>query len=198
MNSQRRADCAIRGSGWHLLPSAEILFTVSRQRVFGPSHLIDMSDIDPEPNPKWLVLSEVLGEIHKNFQKRIQIKKEEDVDVEKQLEDIFGEGKAEELKKDDKVVAEQCDILILTREERTCSQLQLVRQYKSHQKFIILKKLIFKNFFQYLTLGSKELLNIQYRKCFGNKKEINNKSEKKNLESTSRQVSKIFPHFFFL
>lgn len=135
VNSQRRADCAIRGSGWHLLPSAEILFTVAKQRVLGTSQVIDMSDIDPEPNPKWLVLSEVLAEIHKNFHKKVvekrEIKKEED--IEDQLKDIFEEKATEEESKlvqnDDNVSSEECDVLILSKEERTCGQLKMVRGF---------------------------------------------------------------------
>lgn len=130
VNSQQKTDCAMKGSGWHFLPSAEIIFTTAKERVYtknseGQIHL------DAEPHPKWLVLSEILTEIHKEFNKQMKsISKSNDPptdqDVEKKLADMFG------TEKDSSADPERCDneiaadILILTRDERNCSQLQMV------------------------------------------------------------------------
>ncbi|XP_069693595.1 DNA repair endonuclease XPF [Periplaneta americana] len=66
VNSLRSTEYAMKSSGWLMLDSAETLFVVSKQRVLGMKQKKeeqDEPDIQPEVNPKWQVLSEVLEEI---------------------------------------------------------------------------------------------------------------------------------------
>ncbi|KAJ9583016.1 hypothetical protein L9F63_022632, partial [Diploptera punctata] len=64
VNSLQSAGCAMRSSGWQLLDSANTLFNLSRKRVFGKTVRSVETGIEPEVNPKWEVLSEVLNDIH--------------------------------------------------------------------------------------------------------------------------------------
>lgn len=92
--------------------------------------------MDAEPHPKWLVLSEVLAEIHREYAKEEEelftVPKKDS--IESKLEDMFNsksskENSMEEDKED------PADILILTRDERNCSQLQTVGEsFKSLKK----------------------------------------------------------------
>lgn len=110
VKTQRRGERVRQGSGWQLLPAAEILFTMSARRVFAaPS-----APPDPEPSPKWLALAEVVAEIHR----AIHSGQEVSDTVEEQMETIF--EMAEGAKKDPGT------ILILTRDDRTCTQLNTV------------------------------------------------------------------------
>jgi len=66
VNSLRSTDYAMKSSGWLLLDSAETLFVVSKQRVTGTQTKKEndnSSDVQPEVNPKWQVLSEILEEV---------------------------------------------------------------------------------------------------------------------------------------
>lgn len=92
-----------------MLPASEILFTVSKRRVFpnpdGPA--------DAEASPKWLALTQVISEIHKGLLAGNNVR---DL-VEDKLEEMF---ETETAKKDPGT------ILVLTRDERCCSQLNTV------------------------------------------------------------------------
>nr|CAD7434989.1 unnamed protein product [Timema monikensis] len=73
LSSLRNMDYVIKNSGWMLLDAAETLFLVAKQRVLGRPREktdsdkekgIELSDVDPEPSPKWMALTEVLKEIN--------------------------------------------------------------------------------------------------------------------------------------
>nr|CAD7202391.1 unnamed protein product [Timema douglasi] len=82
LSSLRNMDYVIKNSGWMLLDAAETLFLVAKQRVLGRPREktdpdkeknktdpdkekgIELLDVDPEPSPKWMALTEVLKEIN--------------------------------------------------------------------------------------------------------------------------------------
>lgn len=138
INSQRKSECAFKSSGWHLLPSAEILFTVARQRVFGSRNInvMDVEEVDAEPNPKWLALTQVLNEIHKTP------KSEKNDSVTDKVEPISAAAETETSKNSIGVFQgnpdNEGDILILVRDERTCSQLRGVSTYFHFYIFVLL------------------------------------------------------------
>lgn len=55
----RSSEYALRSAGWLLLPSAETLFLQAKSRLFGNTE----EGINPEINPKWKTLLDVLSEI---------------------------------------------------------------------------------------------------------------------------------------
>lgn len=59
--SLRSTEYARRNSGWLLLDPAEDLFLLARQRVCG--QITNDTEVDPEHSPKWVALSEILGEV---------------------------------------------------------------------------------------------------------------------------------------
>ena len=63
--SLRSTEYARRNSGWLLLDAAEDLFLLARQRVCGQkqTETTDDIEVDPEHSPKWVALSEILGEV---------------------------------------------------------------------------------------------------------------------------------------
>ncbi|KAF4523777.1 hypothetical protein B566_EDAN009009 [Ephemera danica] len=62
----RTSEYAHRSAGWVLLPSAETLFLESKARLCGSSD----SNSEPEVNPKWTTLFDVLTEINGNLRKQ--------------------------------------------------------------------------------------------------------------------------------
>lgn len=60
LTSLRSTEYAVRSSGWLLLDSAETLFVAAKKRLFSGKQAVE-----PEPNPKWETLTEVLKDIHK-------------------------------------------------------------------------------------------------------------------------------------
>lgn len=69
VTSLRSTEYARRNSGWLLLDAAEDLFLLARQRVVGSKPVSNASDIDPEHSPKWVALSEILGEVQVKLKK---------------------------------------------------------------------------------------------------------------------------------
>ncbi|XP_067003038.2 DNA repair endonuclease XPF isoform X2 [Anabrus simplex] len=65
----RGMDYALKCSGWLLLDAAETLFLVAKQRTSGTPKNGKEGEVEPEPCPKWKVLSEVLEEINLIAQK---------------------------------------------------------------------------------------------------------------------------------
>ncbi|XP_065570144.1 DNA repair endonuclease XPF-like [Artemia franciscana] len=60
VSSLRKAENAIRNSGWLLLPSFDTLYLQAKIRVFGES---DQDEPELEENPKWTALGDVLKEV---------------------------------------------------------------------------------------------------------------------------------------
>lgn len=58
LNRLRTMEYAVKASGWIMLDEVENLFKYARSRVY--TH---KDELKPEPNPKWIALSEVLSEI---------------------------------------------------------------------------------------------------------------------------------------
>ncbi|KAL0276275.1 UNVERIFIED_CONTAM: hypothetical protein PYX00_003883 [Menopon gallinae] len=163
VNSQRKLDRAVKGSGWHLLPSAEILFTVSRQRVFGSKNInvVDVDEVDAEPNPKWLALSQILNEIHKTPKPKSNDSVSDKVEPASDTTDAENSQSSTDGFQGNP--DNEGDILILVRDDRTCSQLR-----------------------GYLTQGSNEYLKTQYRKFFFNKT-ANDKPQESNIDAKSTE-----------
>jgi len=126
----RTAESAMKSGGWVLLDSAETLFLSAKGRVFsdieaGPAKKAKVGGeedreevgLDMEENPKWNAISEIVAEV------RAELK-------ENGLDETIPSEK----------------ILVVTRDERTASQVQ-----------------------DYLTMGAKPLLARMYNKCFGEK-----------------------------
>ncbi|XP_019886917.2 DNA repair endonuclease XPF [Ooceraea biroi] len=65
LNSLRTMEYAVKASGWIMLDEAENLFKYAKSRVY-----TDKSELKPEPNPKWIALSEVLNEIQEQKRKK--------------------------------------------------------------------------------------------------------------------------------
>ncbi|XP_075228902.1 DNA repair endonuclease XPF mei-9 [Lycorma delicatula] len=61
LNKLRTSDYVMSSSGWLLLDEAELLFSAAKKRLYDAK-----KEVEPEPNPKWEALSEILKEIHKN------------------------------------------------------------------------------------------------------------------------------------
>lgn len=64
VSSLQTPECAMKSSGWQLLDAAHKLFALSKKRVFGKSVKDDQTGVEPEVNPKWEVLSQILQEIN--------------------------------------------------------------------------------------------------------------------------------------
>ncbi|KAL2713079.1 DNA repair endonuclease XPF isoform X1 [Vespula squamosa] len=64
LNSLRTMDYAMQSSGWLMLDAVENLFKYAKERVYS-----DKNELKPEPNPKWVALSEVLHEIQRDKKK---------------------------------------------------------------------------------------------------------------------------------
>ncbi|KAI4498440.1 hypothetical protein M0802_006375 [Mischocyttarus mexicanus] len=60
----RTTEYAIKSSGWLLLDEVDGLFKFAKERVYTDKH-----ELKPEPNPKWVALSEVLLEIQRDKKK---------------------------------------------------------------------------------------------------------------------------------
>lgn len=58
LTSLRSTEYAHRSSGWVLMDSAETLFVTATKRMYNAKN-----EVDPEPNPKWEALDEILKEI---------------------------------------------------------------------------------------------------------------------------------------
>ncbi|KAL6435890.1 hypothetical protein ACFW04_005629 [Cataglyphis niger] len=65
LNRLRTMEYAVKASGWIMLDEVENLFKYARSRVY-----TDKDELKPEPNPKWLALSEVLSEIQEQKYKK--------------------------------------------------------------------------------------------------------------------------------
>lgn len=76
LNRLRTMEYAVKASGWIMLDEVENLFKYAKSRVY-----TDKNEIKPEPNPKWMALSEVLIEIQEQKRK----KKKDDESIEKVL-----------------------------------------------------------------------------------------------------------------
>lgn len=63
VTSLRSTEYARRNSGWLLLDAAEDLFLLARQRVLGSKPVTNDTEIESEHAPKWVALSEILGEV---------------------------------------------------------------------------------------------------------------------------------------
>lgn len=61
LNRLRTMEYAMQSSGWLLLDAVENLFKYAKQRVY-----TEKNELKPEPNPKWVALSEVLLEIQRD------------------------------------------------------------------------------------------------------------------------------------
>nr|CAD7600679.1 unnamed protein product [Timema genevievae] len=90
LSSLRNMDYVIKNSGWMLLDAAETLFLVAKQRVLGRPREktdsdkeknkkdpdkekgIELLDVDPEPSPKWMALTEVLKEINETSKVKLE------------------------------------------------------------------------------------------------------------------------------
>lgn len=60
----RTMEYAMKSSGWLMLDAVENLFKFAKERVY-----TDKNELKPEPNPKWIALSEVLLEIQRDKKK---------------------------------------------------------------------------------------------------------------------------------
>jgi len=58
LNRLRTMEYAVKTSGWIMLDEAENLFRYAKSRVY-----TQKDELKPEPNPKWIALTEVLNEI---------------------------------------------------------------------------------------------------------------------------------------
>ncbi|KAE8742861.1 hypothetical protein FOCC_FOCC011542 [Frankliniella occidentalis] len=67
VTSLRSTEYARRNSGWLLLDPAEDLFLLASQRVCGSNSASKDSEINPEHAPKWVALSEILGEVQEKL-----------------------------------------------------------------------------------------------------------------------------------
>lgn len=65
LNRLRTMEYAVKASGWIMLNEVENLFKYAKSRVY-----TDKNELKPEPNPKWLALSEVLLEIQEQKRKK--------------------------------------------------------------------------------------------------------------------------------
>ncbi|XP_029178024.1 LOW QUALITY PROTEIN: DNA repair endonuclease XPF [Nylanderia fulva] len=66
LNRLRTMEYAVKASGWIMLDEVENLFKYAKSRVY-----TDKNELKPEPNPKWIALSQVLSEIQEqNLKKR--------------------------------------------------------------------------------------------------------------------------------
>ncbi|KAK2583994.1 hypothetical protein KPH14_006454 [Odynerus spinipes] len=61
LNRLRTMEYVTQSSGWLMLDAVENLFKYARQRVY-----TEKNELKPEPNPKWVALSEVLLEIQRD------------------------------------------------------------------------------------------------------------------------------------
>ncbi|XP_012218802.1 DNA repair endonuclease XPF [Linepithema humile] len=65
LNRLRTMEYAVKSSGWIMLDEVENLFKYAKSRVYS-----EKNELKPEPNPKWLALSEVLFEIQEQKRKK--------------------------------------------------------------------------------------------------------------------------------
>ncbi|CAL1683726.1 unnamed protein product [Lasius platythorax] len=65
LNRLRTMEYAVKASGWIMLDEVENLFKYARSRVY-----TNKNELKPEPNPKWIALSEVLSEIQEQKHKK--------------------------------------------------------------------------------------------------------------------------------
>lgn len=65
LNRLRTMEYAVKASGWIMLDEVDNLFKYARSRVY-----TDKNELKPEPNPKWIALSEVLSEIQEQKHKK--------------------------------------------------------------------------------------------------------------------------------
>lgn len=65
LNRLQTMEYAVKSSGWIMLDEVENLFKYARSRVYS-----EKNELKPEPNPKWLALSEVLFEIQEQRRKK--------------------------------------------------------------------------------------------------------------------------------
>ncbi|XP_020281902.1 DNA repair endonuclease XPF [Pseudomyrmex gracilis] len=65
LNRLRTMEYAVKASGWIMMDEVENLFKYAKSRVY-----TDKNELKPEPNPKWLALSEVLLEIQEQKRKK--------------------------------------------------------------------------------------------------------------------------------
>lgn len=72
LNRLRTMEYAVKASGWIMLDEVENLFKYARSRVY-----TEKNEIKPEPNPKWIALSQVLSEIQ---EQKLKKKNSENVD----------------------------------------------------------------------------------------------------------------------
>lgn len=75
LNRLRTMEYAVKASGWIMLDEVENLFKYARSRVY-----TDKNELKPEPNPKWIALSQVLSEIQEQ-----KLKKKDSENVDKVL-----------------------------------------------------------------------------------------------------------------
>lgn len=61
LTTLRTREYAMKSSGWVILDAAETLFLTAKSRLFDSKQ-----NLDPEPNPKWEILNEILLEIQGN------------------------------------------------------------------------------------------------------------------------------------
>jgi DNA excision repair protein ERCC-4 len=65
LNRLRTMEYAVKTSGWIMLDEAENLFKYAKSRVY-----TERDELKPEPNPKWIALTEVLNEIQEQKYKK--------------------------------------------------------------------------------------------------------------------------------
>ncbi|XP_034943246.1 DNA repair endonuclease XPF isoform X2 [Chelonus insularis] len=65
INRLRTVEYAMKGSGWLILDAVDDLFVHAKSRVYN-----NKNELSPEPCPKWTALSEILGEIRLEINKK--------------------------------------------------------------------------------------------------------------------------------
>nr|XP_031840171.1 DNA repair endonuclease XPF isoform X1 [Nomia melanderi]XP_031840172.1 DNA repair endonuclease XPF isoform X1 [Nomia melanderi]XP_031840173.1 DNA repair endonuclease XPF isoform X1 [Nomia melanderi]XP_031840174.1 DNA repair endonuclease XPF isoform X1 [Nomia melanderi] len=67
LNRLRTMEYAVKNSGWLMLDSVDTLFKNAKDRVYNEK----TGELKPEPNPKWIALTEILMEIqHQNKERK--------------------------------------------------------------------------------------------------------------------------------